>query len=331
MKKIKRAMVLSAGLGTRLLPLTETLPKPLLPVLNLPNIVHTLFWLKMHGVEEVIFNLYHLHEQLESFLTGFKKWDLKISISKETILLGTGGGVKKAERFFKGEPFLVCNCDFICDFDLSVPISNFLENEALASMILLEDSQKQKLYSQVGVTSNNDLCLLPKLKTGEPERTGLFTGIHLLRPEALLPLKEEPSGINEILYPYFMKKTPERIKGIFAKGLWLDTGERKTYLEANLVLLKNLPPLTQRLLEEFGYKRVSTNWQKQNSPAFASHSLLAENTQAAEISNCVIGDKVAIANEVSLKDCVVLPNTNVNQSHEKKILSGPHVLSSTQK
>ena len=95
-KKITKGMVLCAGLGTRLSPITETLPKPLVPVLNVPNLLHSLYLLKRAGIVDIVLNTHHLPEQIESFLGDGSRWDLRLHFSREKTLLGTGGGVKKA-------------------------------------------------------------------------------------------------------------------------------------------------------------------------------------------------------------------------------------------
>jgi NDP-sugar pyrophosphorylase family protein len=102
-----KAMILAAGLGTRLRPLTNTIPKPLLPVGGTPLIVWNLLLLRRHGIREVIVNLHHLGHLIRKELGDGSTWGMRISYSEEPTLLGTGGGLKQAEAFFAGEPFLV--------------------------------------------------------------------------------------------------------------------------------------------------------------------------------------------------------------------------------
>src|SRR4051812_30310051 len=111
-KTMRKGMILSAGLGTRLLPITGTLPKPLVPILNIPNVVHTLDLLKRAGIKQVVLNLHHLSKQIEEYFGDGSRWGLDVRYSFESTLLGTGGGLKKAEAFFEGEPFVLANCDF---------------------------------------------------------------------------------------------------------------------------------------------------------------------------------------------------------------------------
>ena len=118
-RTIQKAMILSAGLGTRLLPVTGKLPKPLVPVLNIANILFGISLLKKAGIRDVIINTHHLPDTLENFFKKNHSWGIHISFSREEILMGTGGGVKKAEPFFQGQPFVLLNCDFITNIDLT--------------------------------------------------------------------------------------------------------------------------------------------------------------------------------------------------------------------
>lgn len=241
-REIKRGMVLAAGLGTRLLPITEKLPKPLVPVLNVPNILYSLALLERAGIHEVILNLHHLPEKLERYLGDGREWGLKLAYSKEQLLLGTGGGLKRAESFFKGEPLVLANCDFITDFDLRPAIRSHIERDALCTMVLWENPEKQLFYSKVGVDEGNHLCSLPRHSIKEPTRTGIFTGIHILENAAFPYLKEVPSGINEVLYPALMKEAPQRIFGTFMERstYWYDTGELKYFWSTSMHLLESL-------------------------------------------------------------------------------------------
>src|SRR3989338_7257764 len=113
---IMRAMILAAGLGTRMRPLTTHIPKPMVPVLGKPLIGHVLEVLKKAGIREVIVNLHHLPLSLKKYLRSQKNF--KISFSLEPKILGTGGGILKAKSFFQNQRFVVINSDILIDIDL---------------------------------------------------------------------------------------------------------------------------------------------------------------------------------------------------------------------
>src|SRR3954469_4313488 len=114
-----KAMVLAAGQGTRLRPLTDRVPKALVPVAGRPMIEYPLLLLKHYGIHEIVINLHHFGEQIEAYLGDGKRFGLQISYSKERQLLDTGGGLRKAKPFFKDETFLVINTDVLIDLPLS--------------------------------------------------------------------------------------------------------------------------------------------------------------------------------------------------------------------
>ncbi len=102
-------MILAAGLGTRLAPLTSTRPKPLVPVGNRPIIDRTIFWLKAHGVDEMVVNTHHHPSQIRNYLNSGRPFGVRIHISEEPEILGTGGGIRKTRWFWDREPFIVVN------------------------------------------------------------------------------------------------------------------------------------------------------------------------------------------------------------------------------
>lgn len=253
--KITKGMILAAGLGTRLLPITQQVPKPLVPVLNVPNILHNLFLLKRAGVTQIILNLHHLPLAIETYLGDGKKWGLSLSYSRESLLLGTGGGLKKAEKFFGGESLVLANCDFISDVDLAPIIQGHLQRDAMGTMVLYQNAELQPLYSKVGVDPKGHLCALPRFQVGTPADHGIFTGVHVLNNGIFNYLQEKPSGINEVLYPALMKESPHRIFGDFMKGYWHDTGDLPALFLASMKLLDQLQsgqgPLVE-FMESFG-------------------------------------------------------------------------------
>ena len=123
-----KAMILAAGLGTRLRPLTDTTPKPLLPVAGTPLIVWNLLLLKRHGFQDVIINLHHLGSMIEQALGDGSRYGLRIVYSYEPVILGTGGGLKQAEPHFSGEPVLVLNGDTLVEIDLGA-LWPFIRND----------------------------------------------------------------------------------------------------------------------------------------------------------------------------------------------------------
>src|SRR3982751_5669006 len=131
-------MILAAGLGTRLRPLTDTIPKPLLPVGGTPLIVWNLLLLRRHGIRDVVVNLHYLGHLIQKELRDGSMWGMRISYSQEPTILGTGGGLKQAERYFEGRPFLVLNGDTLCELDLGALRRFHEQHRPLATMVVRE-------------------------------------------------------------------------------------------------------------------------------------------------------------------------------------------------
>lgn len=255
MKHFEKGMVLAAGLGTRLLPITEKEPKPLVPVLNVANVLFSIAVLKRAGVRSILLNLHHLPECIENFLGDGEKWGVELQYSRETLLLGTGGGVKRAQEFFSGAPFILVNCDFISNVDLSAHVAEHVQRKSIATMILWQNEVMQSYYSKVGIDAEGHLCSLPRHGDKPPTQTGIFTGIHLLENDVFKHLKEVPSGINEILYPALMQQAPDRVFGSFMQNAyWYDTGELHHFCKTSIEMLSAISsgdPFMRTMLKEF--------------------------------------------------------------------------------
>lgn len=134
-----KVMILAAGEGSRLRPLTLHIPKVLLPIGGIPLIQYTLSWLKSHGVSEIAINLHHLGGKIEDFLGDGSCFGMSIRYSPENELLGTASGVKRMEKFFDST-FLVVYGDVLTDFNLSAMINFHRQKKALGTLALLQTS-----------------------------------------------------------------------------------------------------------------------------------------------------------------------------------------------
>ena len=225
-------MILAAGLGTRLRPLTESIPTPLLPVGGYPLIAWNLFHLRRHGIKEVIINLHHLGEAIRSELGDGARWDMRLSYSEETVLLGTGGGIKQVESFFEEQPFLVMNGDTIIDLDLTAMVLNHQSNSSLSTMALRDDPAVENwgvvetgLREQV-LAINGKGWVLGQYK--QPTHRRMFAGVHVMNPAILCDIpKGEYSSIIDAYVAYLEQGA--RIHGHVFSGYWSDVGSPEQY------------------------------------------------------------------------------------------------------
>ncbi|MBI5673775.1 MAG: nucleotidyltransferase family protein [Nitrospirae bacterium] len=225
-------MILAAGLGTRLRPLTHTIPKPLLPVGGVPLIVWNLLLLKRHGFRQVVINLHHLGPMIEQALGTGSKFGIRIIYSHEPVILGTGGGIKQAEPHFSGEPVLILNADTLVELDLEALCDFHRTSNAAATLVLREDSDA----ASWGLVEVGELGQILRI-TGRgrmdsvPVMPRMFAGIHILHPRLL---RQVPKGVaSSIIDPYVKAiEQGEPVLGYDLQGYWSDIGTAERYAQA---------------------------------------------------------------------------------------------------
>jgi len=232
--EVRKAMVLAAGEGIRLRPLTLETPKLLLPLGEAPLICHILAWLKSYGICEVAINLHHLGDKIKEFLGDGTLYGLKIVYSPEEALLGTAGGVKRMESFFDG-PFVVVYGDMLIDFDLSAMIRFHKNHKAMATLALFETSKPW----EVGIVQVNGdgrvVSLVEKPEKGNELGNLANGGIYVLEKEVFEHIPEH--GFCDFGYEVFPRliKTGLPIYGyvLGPQDYLIDIGTPEKYNLAN--------------------------------------------------------------------------------------------------
>jgi NDP-sugar pyrophosphorylase family protein len=227
-----KAMILAAGLGTRLQPLTNRTPKVLLPVAGTPLIVWNLLLLRRHGVTEVTINLHHLGGMIQDALGDGTKFGMRLAYSHEPVLLGTGGGIKKAEPFFGGDPFLVLNGDTLLELDLGALAQVHRQGGALATMVVRVDSEADRWGAVELDASQHVVRITGRGRTDAgPTVKRMFAGVHLMSPHLLreIPADQESSVIDAYVREIELGAT---ILGFEMSGYWSDVGTPERYTQA---------------------------------------------------------------------------------------------------
>jgi mannose-1-phosphate guanylyltransferase len=233
-----KAMVLAAGLGHRLLPLTERLPKALVSVAGRPMIDYPLLLLRHYEIREIIINLHHLGEQIEAYLGNGATLGLNISYSKEEELLDTGGGLLKARPFLREGPFIVINTDVLIDLPLSELIAFHEQKQATATLVLRAD-QRADQFGSMEIDSNGRInrFLQAKRTTASlvPGTKLMFTGVQILDPRFFdyMPADEGPRKFSTTkdTYPRMLVEE-EPLYGFRFDGSWQDLGAPDRIREA---------------------------------------------------------------------------------------------------
>jgi mannose-1-phosphate guanylyltransferase len=219
-----KAMILAAGFGTRLRPLSDERPKALMPVVNEPVIARNIAYLKSHGVTEIIVNAHHHHEQLLEYLISIP-FGVKIDVRVEPEILGTGGGIRNTIDFWDREPFIVLNGDILTNIDLMKAYQHHKEARPLATLILHDRSP----YNKIKIDAHGKIAEIPRAYGPD----GLaFTGIHIIEP-ALLP--RIPEGFSDIIECYRGLIEARQSAGTYiSEGhYWHDIGNMADYIRAN--------------------------------------------------------------------------------------------------
>lgn len=226
-----KAMILAAGFGTRLRPLTNTIPKALLPVAGTPLIVWNLLLLRRHGLCEVVINLHHLGPLIEQALGDGSGYGLRIEYSREPVILGTGGGIKQAEWYFSGEPFLVLNGDTLFELDLHALIAFHRERKAAATLVVRKDDEAAR-WGLVEVGPQQQIVRI----TGRGREDApvaaprMFAGIHILSPRLLRDVpKGKESSIIDVYVAAIQRGEP--VLGFDLDGYWNDVGTPERYAQ----------------------------------------------------------------------------------------------------
>jgi NDP-sugar pyrophosphorylase family protein len=243
-----KAMVLAAGLGTRLRPLTDDRPKALVEVAGRTMLEITLARLRSFGVHEVIVNVHHFASLVLQYLKANDDFGMRIAVSEEPLLLDTGGGLKKAAYFFAkdsshpGEPFILHNVDVISTIDLGRMVRFHTENQAFATLAV----QNRETSRYLLFDRRLELCGRRTGQHGKPElvrsssepqvlsesQALAFSGIHVISPRLLDRITEE--GVFSIITSYLrLAAGGEKIVAFRAdEYYWRDLGKPENVMQA---------------------------------------------------------------------------------------------------
>jgi mannose-1-phosphate guanylyltransferase len=230
------AFVLAAGLGTRLRPLTEHAPKPLVPVCGVPLLSYSLASCARHGLRDVVVNAHWLAEQLEPW--AGERDGVRVTVSTERPeVLGTGGGLRKVADQL-ASPFAILNGDVLQDVDLGALLAAVPPGGA--AMALRPHPTEAVCYGVVAADGSGIVTRLVSLARAEPvgpvDETTHFTGIHAMTREAVALIP--PAGFSDVVRTAYLALVPQRkVAGLRADGVWLDAGDPAAYLDANLQVL----------------------------------------------------------------------------------------------
>ncbi|MFQ5598562.1 MAG: NDP-sugar synthase [Nitrospiria bacterium] len=226
-------MILAAGFGKRLRPLTDILPKPLLEVGGRPLIDYGLLLLKKYGITEVWINLHHHGDRIVQAVGDGSRLGMRIQYSEEPEILGTGGGIKKMAADLGAESFIVLNGDIVVEVDLDQVLAFHRDKKAAATLVLRQ-AEDPAQYGVIEIDRTDRIRnILDRTPwEGKEKRRLMFTGVHILEPRVLDYI---PSGrFYSIVDAYIeMLRNKNNLYGYLNEGYWNDLGEIDRYQWVN--------------------------------------------------------------------------------------------------
>ena len=328
-----KGVVLAAGFGKRLLPLTDSIPKPLLPLGCMPLIGYSLKLLASVGIRDIFMNIHYLAEQLPNALGDGSDYGVKITYYKEKVILGTGGGLKNMQKDLGDDDFVVINSDTVLDVDLHAVLRAHKASNAMATMVLRNRPEHDN-FGVIGVNEEGYISqILDKKLEGQKIFPLMFTGLQVLSNKFLdyLPQTGESCVVRQGYLAALTKR--ELLYGYISRDYWVDAGTPKSYWQCNMdalsakkPLIRYADPLLNNFIESYSHTKIlQTTYIARDVKIAASvrlgpNVLLSEHVEVREncyIANSVVLPGTKIRPDVSLNHCLVTPQTTLNLSSNR--------------
>ena len=308
-----RAIVLSAGYGTRLWPLTEDRTKPAIPILGKPLVGYVAEYLAGYGIDEIVVNLHHRPESVREALGDGSRFGVKLHYVEEPEILGTSGALDNTREFFERETFLAVNGKIITDIDLNAALETHRSANALATLVLLPNTRRERF--SVVETENGRVKRFGGMP-GEDDRDPLmFTGIQILEPRIFEYI---PRGVfshsTTDVYPQAIARG-EVVAAHVATGKWRELSTLKRYLDISV-----------ELMNEAGKTYDEGEGTVISQSASVVDSILWDDVvvgERARVSGAVLADNVRIKAGEVVENAVVVPRELVEgKTPPEKALPG---------
>ncbi|GFE62224.1 mannose-1-phosphate guanyltransferase [Geobacter sp. AOG2] len=313
-----KAVIMAGGFGTRIQPLTSSIPKPMIPLFNRPIMLHIVELLKKHDITDLVMLLYHQPFVIKNFFRDGADFGVKITYVTPLQDMGTAGAVKAAEKYLD-ERFLVISGDLLTDFNLKKIIDFHVDNKASATITLT--SVKDPLQFGVVITDKEKRItqFLEKPGWGEVISDTINTGIYVLEPEILAAIPDgENFDFSQDLFPA-MLKNKDALFGCTAKGYWRDIGNTDSYREAYHDIFKGRINLKiDEPKQDFLGKdlRIGADVTLENRTGLEGTVVIGDNSQIlgdVRIKDSVVGRNCTIETGVKLNRCVIWDNSYVKK------------------
>ena len=309
-----RAMILAAGVGSRLDPLTRNVPKPLVPIVNRPVMEYLILLLKQHGFHDIMVNLHYLGEVIADHFGDGSQWGVHIHWSREDELWGDAGSVKRVQDFFQNETFLVIGGDDLTDMDLTAVVQTHKSKKAAATLALsvVDDPSE---YGIVQLNDDGRITRFLEKPKGEVFSNTANTGVYVFEPQVFDLI---PSGafflFGKQLFPLMMERGLP-MYGHVTEAYWKDVGNLKIYRQTQNDVMEGrvnaLLPLHQagRNVWKGDNVQIDPTAQIGASVAIGNGAFIGANARI--LDNTVIGDDCRIEAGATVADCILWQGATV--------------------
>lgn len=293
-----RAMIMAAGAGTRLMPLTKKVPKPMVPVANRPLMENILGVLKAHGFDEIIANLHCQSPLIKGYFHDGRDFDVELIYSEEEKLMGTAGGVRRCAWFFQ-DTFVVMSGDALTDVNLTDLVAVHKRKGALAT-IALKPVENVENYGVVIIDEDERIrSFQEKPRPDQALSRVVNTGIYVFEPEVFRHIPEEEFyDFGKQVFPHLVK-IGAPFYGHVTEDYWCDVGDIDTYRRAHADVLAG------KVKYEPGGQILTGT--------LGTQVLLGEEIELGKgivlKGNVVIGPRCRIQDEVVIEDSIIWENT----------------------
>ena len=312
-----KTMILAAGLGTRLRPLTDTIAKPMIPVVNKPVMEHVIELLARQGFRDLYANIHYKADEIVDYFGNGKRWNVDLKYSHEDVLAGTAGGLKKLESFFRDDTFVVFSSDLLTDIDLGPIIAFHKERQALATIALIRVEDP----SDYGVVRMDERGCITAFQE-KPSRDGAVSnlascGIYVFEPEVMEHIPPECFyDFGADLFPSLFA-TGAPLYGYKHDDYWLDIGKIPNYWRGNFDALSGQVQLTVQgnQIDDrvwIGDRTVIADTAILQAPLYIGKNCLVGN-EARLIGPAIIGDNNIIDAGETFTGKIRWPNGHINR------------------
>ncbi|MCX7884593.1 MAG: sugar phosphate nucleotidyltransferase [Caloramator sp.] len=311
-----KAIIMAGGEGTRLRPVTSGIPKPMVPIINIPVMEHIINLLKNYNIKDIAATLYYLPSSITDYFGYGEEFGINLNYFIEKTPLGTGGSVLNAKEYLD-DTFIVISGDALTDININEAINFHKEKKSIATLILKKESVPLEYGIVITDENGKILRFLEKPSWGEVFSDTVNTGIYILEPEVFNYYKKgDAFDFSKDLFPKLLKDNIP-MYGYITDRYWSDIGDLCSYRETNFDILRNLVNVKKNYNEIspnifIGKDTVISNTAVLNPPILIGSNCTVKNNVLLD-SYTIIGDNCIIDENTSIKRSIIWNNTHIGR------------------